>query len=235
VSGPVEPVATPIAPARDSSLVRAIEAMMKFGPGQGRFLDVGAGSGALSHAAKVAGLDVTSLEIDPQDAGVLESIGGLNVIPKTFEEYDAQPGSFDYILMSHVLEHAHDPKQWIAKATALLAPGGILAIMLPHFNSVYRFLVGTGDPYFFPPEHLNHFNRRSLSRECGQCGLVEADWRTETRFPDDVVTKRVPMPNMIRGPVRRLTGIASAITNRITAAAGCGHVIIAHYKKTGEG
>ncbi|MGD0462675.1 MAG: class I SAM-dependent methyltransferase [Tepidisphaeraceae bacterium] len=226
-------MATPVPPARDSGLVRAIESMLGFRRPPGRFLDVGAGRGGFSHAAKMAGLDVTALEVDPQDVRMLQAIGGLSVIPTTLEEFDEKPGSFDYVLMSHVLEHAHDPKQWIKKASMLLAPGGILAIMLPHFNSVYRFLVGTGDPYFFPPEHLNHFNRRSLGRQCTDCGLLEAGCRTETSFPSDVITKRVPMPNIIRWPVQRLTAIASAMAGRVTSATGCGHVLIAHYKKRG--
>jgi SAM-dependent methyltransferase len=220
---------TPAAP--DAGQRRAIGTLLTFRPGPGRFLDVGAGSGGLAHAAKIAGLEVTALEVDPRDARGLEAIGGMRVAPMTFEEFEESPGAFDYILMSHVLEHAHDPRAWIEKASGLLRAGGILLLMLPHFNSVYRILAGTRDPYFFPPEHLNHFNRRSLGRKCADCGLAEAGWRTETMFPPDVITRRVAMPGFARGPVRRLAAAASAAANMLTSAAGCGHVLIAHYRK----
>ena len=46
-----------------------------------------------------------------------------------------------------------------------------LAIMVPHFDSIYRHLGGTRDPYFIPPDHLNHFNRKSLGNLSEQFGF----------------------------------------------------------------
>lgn len=38
------------------------------------------------------------------------------------------PGSFDLILMDHVLEHAHDPRAYFAYLKTLLAPGGKIVL-----------------------------------------------------------------------------------------------------------
>ena len=63
--------------------------------------------------------------------------------------------------MSHVLEHSLQPLDWLKHAWKLLSDDGILAIALPNFGGVYRFL-GERDPWIIPPVHLQFFTPRSL-------------------------------------------------------------------------
>ena len=182
-------------------------------------------------AAHAAGLTVTALEIDPTEVRSLSAVPSLTVIPTLFESFEMPPGSFDYILMSHVLEHAHDPRAWIAKAASLLSPGGILAVMLPHFNSIYRYLASTRDPYFIPPEHLNHFNAKSLSQLCATFNLRTIHHTTTTRFPNNVITKRVNFPGPIVPAVRAMTTAASTLLDWGTSMTGIGSVLIFHAAK----
>jgi SAM-dependent methyltransferase len=229
---PTEPAPPPPAiPDPSSYPSRAIAELLRLRPGGGRLLDVGAGGGGFSMAALAAGLTVTALEIDPIEARSLAAVPGLRVIPTLFESFDAPPCSFDYVLMSHVLEHAHDPRSWIAKAAPLLSPGGILAVMLPQFDSIYRYLGGTRDPYFIPPEHLNHFNAACLNRLCANFGLHEVRRATTTRFPNNVITKRVHFPGPIAPIVRAMTAVASTVLDWGTSAAGIGSVLIFHAVK----
>jgi 2-polyprenyl-3-methyl-5-hydroxy-6-metoxy-1,4-benzoquinol methylase len=197
-------------------------------PTGGRFLDVGAGGGPFSRAAINAGLDVTALELDPTDIQSLRSIPGVKVIPTLFEQLQLPPESFDYILMSHVLEHAYDPAGWISKAATLLSHGGVLAIMLPHLDSIYRRLGGVRDPYFIPPEHLNHFNRQSLSRLCARFGLRQARAHTEGKFKDNVITKRVKLPQVLKPVVRVATAAASNLVLLATRSTNTGAVLVFH-------
>jgi SAM-dependent methyltransferase len=158
-------------------------------------------------------------------------MGGVHVAAEMFDGFAAAPESFDYVLMSHVLEHAHDPRRWIEKAAGLLRRGGILKIMVPHLDSIYRYLGGTRDPYFIPPEHLNHFNERSLGRLCERSGL-KCEWgETVSGFGDEVITKRVRLPKMLVRPVKGLTAMASEMLNWGTWAVGIGSVLNFHARK----
>ena len=38
---------------------------------------------------------------------------------------------FDYVIASHVIEHIPDPIGWVADVATLLAPGGILSLVIP--------------------------------------------------------------------------------------------------------
>jgi 2-polyprenyl-3-methyl-5-hydroxy-6-metoxy-1,4-benzoquinol methylase len=226
---PVESAPLPLTtPDASSDASRAIAQLLKLRPGGGRMLDVGAGSGAFSLAAQAAGLNVTALEVDPAEARAMSAVPGLRVIPTLFESFEMPPSSFDYVLMSHVLEHSHDPRAWIAKAALLLSSGGVLAVMLPNFNSIYRYVGGTRDPFFIPPDHLNHFNAKSLSWLCASLGLREVDRATTTQFPSNVITKRLRLPGPIVPAVRALTTAASTVLDWGTSATGIGSVLIFH-------
>jgi SAM-dependent methyltransferase len=220
-------------PVTDQSIERIIRRMMQAGPsdsGSGDLLDVGAGGGSYTVAALRCGLAVTCLELDPRDVASLQRLPVASVITTPFEEYRIIPRSFDYVLMSHVLEHAHDPSEWVRRASLLLRPGGVLAVMLPHFNSIYRLIAGTKDRYFFPPEHLNHFNAASLSTLANRHGLPPVSHYTEGRFGDDIITRRlpwVPLP----GLVRRLTGLAGLTVESLTRATGTGAVLVFFARK----
>jgi SAM-dependent methyltransferase len=210
---------------------KAIAQILKLRPAPGHLLDIGAGDGTFSLAAIRAGLEVTALEVDPVDLPAIKAIEGVHFVNTMFEGFQTPPESFDYVLMSHVLEHVHDPRLWIEKAAAILRPGGILAIMLPHFDSIYRYLGGPRDPYFIPPDHLNHFNAKSLGLVSEKFGMRTVKVETTSEFKNDVVTKRVKFPGALVPVVKGMTSAASAVLDWGTWAVGIGSVMNFYARK----
>jgi SAM-dependent methyltransferase len=204
-----EPIRPPV-PGKDQ--LTFIARALRLRPGPGRLLDVGSGTGLASAAASRLGLAVTALEIEPRGAAATRLLPNVTVIPTLFEHYDGQGAPFDHILMSHVLEHAHDPGQFLSKAAGLLAPGGLLWILLPNLDSIYRRLVGTRDPFFIPPTHLNHFNPASLARLCRSAGLRVLESRDYFALPRDVLSKRVKW-----NPAKPLAEGMTAVIDRVAA------------------
>ena len=103
--------------------------------------------------------------------------------------------------------------------------------MLPHFDSIYRLLGGTRDPYFIPPDHLNHFNTLSLSRVSEKYGLRVVKVSTTSEFKNDVITRRVAFPGSLAPAVRGLTTCISTSLDWGTWALGIGSVLIFHARK----
>ena len=89
----------------------------------------------------------------------MESIAGM--LTRNFVQ--ANPGSFDVVLMSQVLEHITDLESTLDYLRDLLAPNGIAAIAVPHFGSWLSRLQGKKDMFIVPPEHLNFFSRAGLT------------------------------------------------------------------------
>lgn len=76
-------------------------------------------------------------------AGLREKYSGHGVALDLIEEVDfiwrgkplveviGQTGCYDWILASHVIEHLPDPITFLRSAEALLAPGGVLSLVIP--------------------------------------------------------------------------------------------------------
>lgn len=172
-------------------MVRTVASLVGEAGGKG-LLDVGCGYGFSSKAALEAGFAVTALEMAETERRIAGEMTGLAPVAASFEAYDSPPGAFSAVLMSQVLEHAEDPVLWVEKARTLLAPGGVLAVALPNFGSLFRLVLGERDPYVCPPAHLNYFDRESLSALLRRHGFRVESVEWVSRVPAAAVGKRLP-------------------------------------------
>jgi 2-polyprenyl-3-methyl-5-hydroxy-6-metoxy-1,4-benzoquinol methylase len=162
-----------LAPPRDDlenrTFARRIASLT---PARGKTLDVGCGDGSATLCLSLEGFRPHLLiDFDPRAASTVEHIPDSTFDRIAFEELSIDAhGPFDVIVMSHVLEHALRPLDWLAHARRLLSPQGLLAIGLPNFGGVYRFL-GARDPFLIPPVHLQYFTPSSMRRALERSGL----------------------------------------------------------------
>jgi SAM-dependent methyltransferase len=88
-----------------------------------RVLDAGCGRGELTIALQERGYDVTGIDNDPQEVAAAKA-AGAPAIEADITEYRDHP--FDVVLFSLSLHHVDRLDAAIARAKALLNPGGIL-------------------------------------------------------------------------------------------------------------
>lgn len=103
--------------------------------GRMKFLDVGCGLGLGLAYAYQMGCELYATEYD---LGALEFVQ-THFPVKTFQG-DIQKANypaefFDFIHISHVIEHVLDPRAYIQEMRRILKPGGILAIGTPDISS----------------------------------------------------------------------------------------------------
>ena len=130
----------------------------------GRLLDIGAQKGEFIWFMRRLGWDVLGIEMDssvPNPVGMPMQYGD-------FLSMDLTPESFDCITMWAVLEHVHNPADFIKKVERLLRPGGRLIALVTNLNSV-QARIYRADDY---PRHLTIFTKRSIRNICEQYGLV---------------------------------------------------------------
>ena len=104
-----------------------------------RMLDVGCGDGRLLDWYKASSvgprLTTHGIEMSATAAAVARK-RGHHVVTGRFEvDEQLQPGTFDLILASHVIEHVDDPLRFAMRAAELLAPGGLFVVGTPNWNS----------------------------------------------------------------------------------------------------
>ncbi|MGH9391780.1 MAG: class I SAM-dependent methyltransferase [Vicinamibacteria bacterium] len=185
-------------------------------PSGARILDVGCGFGFFSREALRCGFQVVAIELASTERGIAEQMTGLPPVPVPFEDFDSPPESFSGIVMSQILEHALDVNQWISRARVLLRSGGVLAIALPNFGSLFRRLMQEKEPYISPPAHLNFFSPRSLSLLLERHGFEVREIQWVSRLPASTFEKRIPAlggAGIIA--VARLAGLSLHLLDRL--------------------
>lgn len=151
-----------------------------------KFLDVGCGLGLGLAYADQFNCELHATEFD---SGALEFVQSHFSV-KTFQgdiwEAEYPNSYFDFIHISHVIEHVLDPKAYISEMKRILKPGGYIAIGTPNMSSnLYRFhrwsrLLRLQVPDVIDGlEHTFIFPKPLLRELCEAQGLVVEDHYTQ--------------------------------------------------------
>lgn len=140
-----------------------------------RVLDIGCGNGEWLRLARKAGWSVAGVEPDPVSSDLARR-DGIEVRAATADWSD-EPAAFDFITMSHVIEHVHDPVETLRVTHSLLKPGGGIFIDTPNIDSDGHARYQRHWRGLEPPRHLVMFNRESLERILLAAGFTDIDYR----------------------------------------------------------
>lgn len=146
----------------------ALETIKKFKRG-GKLLDIGAATGYLLNASRVA---FESFGVEPSK-WACDFIGNYIKVKThegTFETADFPSDEFDVVSMVDVLEHFHDPKINLIKAAGIMKKGGLLYIVTPDIDSLSAKIMGR---YWWGlrPAHLYYFSGKTLERMLREIGF----------------------------------------------------------------
>ncbi len=121
----------------------------------GPLVEIGAGFGIFARAARMAGFDVTAIEMDERCCAYLEEVVGVKAIRSdTPERTLADVGAAGVIVLWHVLEHLAHPWEVLERAAERLEPGGVLALAMPNPESAQFRLLGGRWAHVDAPRHL---------------------------------------------------------------------------------
>jgi SAM-dependent methyltransferase len=158
---------------RKATAARHLRILQRFTVGVGRLLDAGCASGHFLLQARQAGWSVAGVE--PSEtlyAKARETLGaGAEIYCSILENTSFAPASFDAITLWDVLEHVTEPVDFMKLCAALLKPGGRLFVNVPDLDSIEARVLGRRWPLLLA-EHLNYFNRASLSLSGKLAGLT---------------------------------------------------------------
>ena len=126
-----------------------------------RYLDVGCSTGFVVEAARDKGWDAIGIDLNPSAIEFGRS-RGLDLRTVALEDAGFAPGSFDAVSLFDVLEHLLDPRRTLRACAELLAPGGILFLYVPNFDSASRLLMGANAHFIWPTHHLNYYTPTTI-------------------------------------------------------------------------
>jgi 2-polyprenyl-3-methyl-5-hydroxy-6-metoxy-1,4-benzoquinol methylase len=150
------------APWRRLAHERRLERVARHAAG-GRLLEVGCASGEFLEIAAAEGYEVEGLEPDPGTSAGARERARLPVRTGTLEDAAYAPGSFDVVVLWHVLEHLDSPRRAIEEARRILRPGGVLGVETPAIDTLW-FRVLRSRWRQLIPDHYFFFGRETLTR-----------------------------------------------------------------------
>lgn len=136
----------------------------------GRLLDVGCGNGGFLLLARQAGWQVEGLDFDAAAVRTAQS-RGLDVHHGNVELLVDRDGFYDFITLSHVIEHVHQPLKMLQHLHGLLRPGGVLWLETPNIASLGAEQFANNWRALEPPRHLALFNSSSLRESLHLAGF----------------------------------------------------------------
>lgn len=148
----------------------------------GTLLDIGCGTGYFAGTMKKYGWKVNCIEPNKKAAQYAAATFGLEVFdPRKIKSLP--DNSYDCITLWHVLEHFHNPVDYLNDIYRLLKPDGTCFVALPNCSSADADHYKSSWAAWDVPRHLWHFNPDSFRRFAGSCGFHTAEVK---RLPLDV-------------------------------------------------
>ena len=136
----------------------------------GNLLDIGSGTGHFLNVMQTAGWKIKGVEINARAREYSTSRFKIDEIAP--EEIKKLPsGYFDCITLWHVLEHFHEPFEYMKEIGRLLKPAGVCIIALPNCSSLDAKHFGKEWAAYDVPRHLWHFNPSTFSRFAERTGF----------------------------------------------------------------
>jgi SAM-dependent methyltransferase len=137
-----------------------------------RLLDVGCGAGNLLAAARKNGWNGQGLDVSTSAVKHVRDLG--------FEVYEgelqaaAYPSQhFDVVTAAELLEHLIDPQPLLQEVARILRPGGLFWITTPHARGLSGRMLGLKWRCIWPPEHLQLFSIRGLTKLLRDAGFSQ--------------------------------------------------------------
>jgi ubiquinone/menaquinone biosynthesis C-methylase UbiE len=148
-------------------------------PLDARVLDAGCATGALIGYLQREGFtDLVGLDPSPIATAQAARAYGVPAITGSFLRPPDDIGTFDLVVLSHVLEHLVDVQGAVAGLAQLVKPGGLAYIEVPDASRYYEYLVA---PFHdFNTEHVNHFSGTLLTCLMSSAGFATRQTAAKT-------------------------------------------------------
>jgi SAM-dependent methyltransferase len=201
---------------------KGVDIAYRFLPGNGHgrasVLDIGCGNGSWLELAREAGWLVHGVEPDPVSSRRARERGidVRNDIGELLEE----GARFDFITMSHVIEHVHDPVDTLKACYQLLVRGGALFVDTPNIDALGLEAYGRLWPGLDAPRHLVLFNVDFVKRLLCDIGFVNLRVvpRPEVRDQLAIISERLALGERHRDESIRISRVRTGVADRIREA-----------------
>lgn len=126
-----------------------------------KYLEVGVGNGEMLACALEHCFEAEAVEICKDDCETISAALSVPITWTDFLKFETDK-KYDVIIMGDIIEHVSAPIDALKKAHSLMAPGGVLWISTPNYNSAYTRLMKYEDPMWNQKNHFTYFSYETM-------------------------------------------------------------------------
>lgn len=179
-----------------------------------KLLDIGCGTGYFPAYMKSKFYDVSGMEMDAGARNFAKAHFNVDVFDPPTMLNEKHSREFDIITLWHVLEHLHEPVDYINWIKDSLKDDGVLIIAIPNCNSFDAGIYGKYWAAYDVPRHLWHFTPDTFQAFISQFGLSLVSLR---RMPFDAYYNALLSARYAKKAIPLLNGVfAGMISNFIS-------------------
>ena len=158
-----------------------------------KILEIGVGAGQTLYWLDKIGYDVMGIEPDPRNVYMInKKIGKTKVIQSFIEDIDLEQ-TYDFIWVSHVLEHLARPDVFLKKISNNIKKDGVIFIEVPNCENPETLRASiTENP------HVHHFSKKGLEILCKEYDILSLDCFRPATKKEAVINRIKKIPNYPR-------------------------------------
>lgn len=145
--------------------------LAQVGDNRGRLLDIGSGWGAFLVHARENGFHVDGVEICKEMADFAYRMLGITTWQQQLETLNLSEGGTSVVTLLHSLEHLPHLDDALSRINYWLAVGGVIAGIVPNFDSWGSNAMLEKWPWLDPEMHYQHFTTTTLQKALWDHGL----------------------------------------------------------------
>ena len=195
--------------------------------------DIGAGYGVFcEELQKILPHEISIIAIEPApDLKEICEKKGLLTIPKFFESitpHDLSGKSIIAATSFELLEHLHNPRDFIQKCAEVLEPGALLIVTSLNWAGFDLQVLRERSKSIHPPHHINFFTPGSMQLLLEESGFEVCEITTPGKLDVDIAAKQIldiqdPFVKMIVGANE---GIKQAFQHYLQEARMSSHMMV---------
>lgn len=144
----------------------------------GQALEIGCGNAAYLSYLKFHGWNVQGLDLSPHSAKAAKDNFDIDVHVGELEGAPFSSSQFDYVHLSHVVEHFFNPHQSMRRVHEVLKPGGNIYVEVPNAAGVGAEISGEFWYGWDAPRHLFMFTPETLMKLLHSVGFTVLNMST---------------------------------------------------------
>ena len=168
---------------------------------QERFLvDLGCSIGDFMLQAERRGWKTEGVDLNEKAVAYAKQKRDLNVRLCRLQDSGHAPGSIPVLIVTGVLEHMNNPRDFMKMTYSYLKPGGLILFQVPNLHALANMILQDKSTSFDGRNHLLVFSVDTLSRLCESEGFSVETFRTDI-FPSHSLTKYLQYRDPYNAPL----------------------------------